>query len=346
MQAEGNSYEVHDWCDCFQCPWFKVGGAGGKPSPFFEGDGMIVKIKAYFNDVIRCFEFTFSSGEVFEVGKQQGQVTEVDIPLGSTITKALLYVSSGHYFGGLELTFLNSITGAEQTWDAKGSDCRQVFSPIVGSGMLVGAQCWAAEAIDALGLVFLREITWGSQELTLGPPLHFDTCREQVQGLLWHNTSSKDQTFKMENTHTKSTKLELTHTWGTKTQVSFSTSATCGADVPALFKAELSVKFGMDFEGTASSTEVQTVEESDIFHWIWDMVVAPGETFDQILCLEHSHASIPYVSKMRLRTDRGVEFWVSKAGLMQLGNGKRFVIMEGNKNTSPEAQPANWAGKR
>lgn len=98
----------------------------------------------------------------------QGQVTEVDIPLGSTITKALLYVSSGHYFGGLELTFLNSITGAEQTWDAKGSDCRQVFSPIVGSGMLVGAQCWAAEAIDALGLVFLREITWGSQELTLG----------------------------------------------------------------------------------------------------------------------------------------------------------------------------------
>lgn len=88
------------------------------------------------------------------------------------------------------------------------------------------------------------------------------------------------------------------------------------------------------------------MEESDIFHWIWDMVVAPGETFDQILCLEHSHASIPYVSKMRLRTDRGVEFWVSKAGLMQLGNGKRFVIMEGNKNTSPEAQPANWAGKR
>jgi len=31
---------------------------------------------------------------------------------------------------------------------------------------------------------------------------------------------------------------------------------------------------------------------------------------------------------------------------MQLGNGKRFVIMEGNKNTSSEAQPANWAGKR
>ncbi len=102
----------------------------------------------------------------------------------------------------------------------------------------------------------------------------------------------------------------------------------------------------MDFEGTASSTEVQTVEESDIFHWVWDINVAPGETFNQTLCLEHSHASVPYVSNMCLQTDRGCEFCVSKAGLMQLGNGKRFVIMEGNNNTSPEAQPANWAGKR
>ncbi len=101
----------------------------------------------------------------------QGRVIEVNIPLGSTVTKALLYADvhgSDGYLGGLELTFLNSITGAEQTWDAKGSDCGQAFSPIVGSGMLVGAQCWAAEAIDALGLIFLREITWGSQVLTLG----------------------------------------------------------------------------------------------------------------------------------------------------------------------------------
>lgn len=101
----------------------------------------------------------------------QGRVIQVNIPLGSTVTKALLYADvhgSDGYLGGLELTFLNSITGAEQTWDAKGSDCGQAFSPIVGSGMLVGAQCWAAEAIDALGLIFLREITWGSQVLTLG----------------------------------------------------------------------------------------------------------------------------------------------------------------------------------
>ncbi len=65
MQAEGNS-----WCDCFQCPWLMVGGKGGKPSPVFGGQGVIVKIKAYLNDVIRCFEFTFSSGEVAEVGKK------------------------------------------------------------------------------------------------------------------------------------------------------------------------------------------------------------------------------------------------------------------------------------
>lgn len=65
MQAEGNS-----WCDCFQCLWLMVGGKGGKPSPVFGGQGVIVKIKAYLSDVIRCFEFTFSSGEVAEVGKK------------------------------------------------------------------------------------------------------------------------------------------------------------------------------------------------------------------------------------------------------------------------------------
>jgi hypothetical protein len=119
----------------------------------------------------------------------------VDIPLGSTVTKALLYADvhgSDGYFGGLELTFLNSITGAEQTWDAKGSDCGQAFSPIVGSGMLVGAQCWAAEAIDALGLIFLREITWGSQELTLGKvPCSTNFVDIVEPGKVHHFASSK-----------------------------------------------------------------------------------------------------------------------------------------------------------
>lgn len=77
-----------------------------------------------------------------------------------------------------------------------------ILSGLLAHFMVVSMQIWCLfswateHPVSSLCLVFKF-----NRQVQGGPGLQFDTSREQVQGLFWHNTSSQDQTFKMENTH-------------------------------------------------------------------------------------------------------------------------------------------------